>query len=211
MTRFSELDEDRAEMFRRIAARALHEEGVRSPTRTQIEVRARRVLRSFDATQQEKGTGNVLVLDYTGDLLQSARKFRRERQPYLSCVLYATWAEHKLNQWIWSLANKKSLPVDDIQAMIRETQHRAKIAWLLRILGAPNVPKRHRLAVQQMMERRNAFVHYKWRQHRPSDEKAVVELLKNFERTVAYFRQYEERVFGIVTESKAAKILAAVH
>ena len=209
MTRFGELDEDRAEMFRRIAARSLHEEGIRSPTRTQIVKRARRLLRSFEATEQEKGSANVLVLDYTGDLLQGARAFRRKRQPYLSCVLYATWTEHKLNRWIWSLANKKSLPVHDIEAMIRETQHRTKLSWLLAMLGAPNVPKRHRHAVQQVMERRNAFAHYKWRQHRPSDERALAELLRAFERTVTYFRCYEERVFGILTESKAAKILAA--
>lgn len=209
MTRFAELDEDQAEMFRRIAVRSLHKEGIRTPTRAQVEKRARRLLRSFEATEQEKVSGDVLVLDYTGDLLEGARAYRRKRQPYLSCVLYATWTEHKLNQWVWALANKKFLPVDDIEAMIRETQHRTKVSWLLRILGAPNMPMRHRQAVQQVMERRNAFVHYKWRQHRPSDQRALEELLKAFERTVTYFRRYEERVFGILTESKAAKILAA--
>ncbi len=195
-------------LVRTIAIRALHEKGNRKPTRAELDTECEGVLQGLDATLEGRDSSYAVVLDHTQALLRRAREYRRRNQPYLACVFYALWAEHKINQWIASLAQQRQLADSDVEAMIRDTQHRAKLTWLLRVLGAPEVAKSHRAVIQQLMEHRNAFVHYKWRKHKLRERQQLLIFVNAFEHTVRYFCRYEARAFGIITNRKAAQLLA---
>lgn len=209
MMKFERLDPRRAEIARTVAVASLHERGVRTPTRAQIDEECQSVVEAIEASLGEGVSDAILVLDYTPGLLRRARMLRREGQVLLACVFYAMWTEHKLNQWVAFLARRRGTPSDEIDAIVRETQHRAKASWLLRLLGAPQLSKVHRARIQNVMDKRNAFVHYKWRQHRERELQQWNEVVGEFERTVKYMTRYEAKHIGIIGERKARKIAGA--
>ena len=197
-------------IIRTVVVQSLHKRGNRNPTSSQIESECASIPDAFDAVASGSKSNPAIVIDHSGGLLQRARSFRRAGDWYLSCVFYALWVEHRLNFWVSELAVRRGISEEEIEFIIRDTQHRAKASWLLRVLGAPELPKRHRMAVLQLMDRRNSFVHYKWRRYRPREVEEFAALVRTLEATVKYFRRYEAEIFGIVSARKARKILSQV-
>ena len=103
------------------------------------------------------------VVDHLEDILSQARNFRQDGAYHFACLMYATWFEHWVNSVIEIHARKKRLPEDDIQLILRETNFRAKFTWLFQLLTGRKLNKNHITRIVEITEKRNAFVHYKWR------------------------------------------------
>src|SRR5438445_2988171 len=82
-----------------------------------------------------------MVIDHTPSLLDQAKKFRRTGSIELSCILFATWIEHWINQVIRNQAVRTKIPETHIVSAIKETQLRGKITWLPIMLGLPPLGK----------------------------------------------------------------------
>lgn len=141
------------------------------------------------------------VIDHTQMILQEARKFTQVGQLELSCLFYATWFEHWLNDVIYTAGKRRKLSEQEITQIIRETQFRGKSTWLLRILNLGTINETHLKRMQNNIESRNSFVHYKWKRVDIDDEvwekdkKALTDLLTEVEKTVTYLRRFQGKQF----------------
>ena len=208
--KMSDFSDKSREAIRIAAVKALHDRGIRQPTKQQLQAECEQVIHGINGLLREEPTIAILAADYTDSLLARARALRRRRDWQLACVFYALWVEHKINQWISDLARRRSMPTADIDAMIHETQHRAKLSWLLRLLDAPVIGEEHRKSIQQLMDRRNSFVHYKWRQYSLKERRELTDVVNQFEETVKHIKKYEETALGIISTKKAKHMLRRV-
>jgi hypothetical protein len=151
-----------------------------------------------------KKKGNVVFawsIDHTPTLLKEARKYARAAEHELSCLFYATWFEHWLNDLINTVGKRLKLTEQEIIQIIRETQFRAKSTWLLRILGLKPINEAHLRRMQSIIDARNSFVHYKWKHvdidsdNWEKEEQALVSLLNGVEKTVSYLRKLQNKQF----------------
>ncbi len=148
-----------------------------------------------------------LVSDHTEDILKHARTFRRLKEHEFACLFYALWFEHKLNDFMFSLAYKKGLPLKDIESLLRESSYRAKSSWLLRIFGVRPLNLSHANLIMKLMEIRNSFVHYKWK---PKNEQAIKEIeviVNEVEKTIKYLRYFEVHHLARMPEKRVRKML----
>ncbi len=104
-----------------------------------------------------------IVTDYTPDLLREARQRAKAGGGLEALMFYATWVEHTLNGMIASLARRLSLGESIGLDLIRHTRLNEKFVWLHAFL-VRRAPARLQITrLQQLAERRNQFIHYKWR------------------------------------------------
>ncbi len=148
----------------------------------------------------------LVTVDHTPDILGRARSYVRRGDHHLACVLFATWVEHKLNYFLASLSVGK-LTESELEAMIRETSHRAKIGWVLRLFNRPKVPQPHAGRIGKLMELRNAFVHYKWRKASEQADRELSSFVSTFEPTVRYLQHYERKYIGTPPLRRVARLL----
>ena len=81
----------------------------------------------------------VPVIDHRTDLLRAARRAVRVGDFLISCLLYATWSEHWLNGLIDQLARRKGFSGELTIEIVRESSMRAKLRWVMPLLGAPRL------------------------------------------------------------------------
>jgi hypothetical protein len=150
--------------------------------------------------QLDKGKA-FLTIDHTDVLLREARRYARQNNSHLACLLYATWLEHWANAIIADLLTGKGFSNDDVASIIREVPYRGKATWLFRLLGFPPVLRKHLLRVSAILEIRNSFVHYKWKIiDRNSDEvekqrQHEKRTINEVEETIKYLRSRENSFF----------------
>lgn len=133
------------------------------------------------------------VLDYKDSILKQARIFYRDGEVELSCLLYATWFEHWINEIISILGHRKNLNENEINEVIRHISFRGKYTWLLKLLDFKELNKIHINLIFRLTDLRNSFVHYKWKERNndfKNEEKFVMEKI---EKTVKYIRNIENR------------------
>ncbi|MZK50967.1 hypothetical protein [Clostridium beijerinckii] len=133
------------------------------------------------------------ILDYKDSILKQARLFYREDKVELSCLLYATWFEHWINEIISILGNRKNLNENEINEIIRHVSFRGKYTWLLKLFDFKEINKAHINLIFRLTDLRNSFVHYKWKEKNndfKNEEKFVIEKI---EKTVKYIRNIENR------------------
>jgi hypothetical protein len=106
--------------------------------------------------------GVTLPIDYRRTLLKTARQHTASSNPLLALVLYATYFEHHLNRLIAGGLVRQKFSTSDIGAVIRDASQRAKTGWLLRLLGI-RLSQKHVSVIIRVMEKRNEYVHYKWK------------------------------------------------
>ncbi|MBV8856780.1 MAG: hypothetical protein JOZ02_07460 [Acidobacteria bacterium] len=134
-----------------------------------------------------------IVIDYTGDILRQARTFHKLKNEQFACLFYALWVEHQLNNIVASLAQTQRLSYKEIDSMVRDTSYRAKVSWLLRILGVKPLSAAHSNRIFKLMELRNSFVHYKWKPESEQQQKELTDIINAIEKTVRYLRDIENR------------------
>jgi hypothetical protein len=142
------------------------------------------------------------VIDYRDDLLREARVFLRHSKWDLALLLYATYFEHAINGLLVTQARRRHLNKHALVQMLREVSFSGKTSWLLEVFEMKPINHVHRQKLLKLTEARNSFVHYKWLPKSDSDAALyhtdldpVIRSLKDIEKTVSYFRRYEDRMF----------------
>lgn len=110
-----------------------------------------------------------LRVDYSQTLLREARRFRDEGEAQLALVMYATYFEHWLNDMIAARAGQLNLDQDETIGLIRSSGLPAKTGFLWRLIYGEALDEDLSGGIRQIAERRNAFVHYKWKGKDPED------------------------------------------
>ena len=151
------------------------------------------------------------VLDHTDSLIHSARQFNESNDFNKAKVFYATYFEHKLNEIINEICERKSIEKKEINNIIRSINLIGKLTWLPLLLGIPKISIKHKKVIQKLAEDRNAFIHYK---HNPEpDEISLNEKekqekdLTEIEKTITYFKKYTSRILYSNQKTKINKKL----
>jgi len=144
------------------------------------------------------------VIDYTRDLLRTARQYAKEGNGLEALTFYATWVEHTLNGMIVSLGKRfhiqESLSLD----LVRHTRVHEKLVWIHLLLQRRAPSRIHLLRLRQIADARNQFIHYKWRaepepriDYRPQFASAekVVMYLKRFQNKHLFYGQRSKLKF----------------
>src|SRR5438132_5619611 len=75
------------------------------------------------------------TLDFRGGLLRQARRLRRMEKREEAILYYATWIEHMLNGMIATVFRRRKLSDEWVRDFIRETQLKAKFAFVVLMLS----------------------------------------------------------------------------
>ncbi|MEF9934734.1 MAG: hypothetical protein RR620_14360 [Clostridium sp.] len=134
-----------------------------------------------------------IVLDYKCTILKQARLFCSEGKFELSCLLYATWFEHWINQIISILGHKKNLSENEINEIIRNISFRGKYTWLLKLFEFKEISNTHLNLIFRLIDLRNSFVHYKWKEKNNDFKNEERFVMEKIEKTVKYLRNIENR------------------
>src|ERR1043166_7288982 len=80
------------------------------------------------------------VIDYTRDLLRTARAHAKQATGLEALTFYATWVEHTLNGMIVSLGHRLGMNDQGALDLVRHTRVNEKLVWLHLLLQrrAPN-------------------------------------------------------------------------
>lgn len=146
---------------------------------------------------------HLVKQDHESFFLERARSARRQRELPLATVLYALWCEHWANRCTAALALRRGVREDAVPQLLRDVPFSAKLSWLPEALGATRPSTRHCAVLTELMNRRNAFIHYKWKATDIDDwgedwgevrsDPALTRLLGRIEGTIAYLRRWEVR------------------
>ena len=188
--------EDDRQLNRQLASsilRSLIQDGTIDPTGKE----PKQLIGEAIAYLRSRPTDVKFVADHTDHLLRVARRFLRGAEVELACLLFATWVEHKLNHFVAVLSVKR-LRYADRDVMIRDSSYRAKMGWLLRLLGANRIPESHQSRIVKLMELRNSFVHYKWKASTEESEEELKRTLGEMSGTVRYLQYFERKHLGVL-------------
>ncbi|MBL7074688.1 hypothetical protein ISS37_05540 [candidate division KSB1 bacterium] len=152
-----------------------------------------------------------ISIDHISDILNNAREFRNLGKPHLSCLLYAVWTEHWINGIISSVCRRQGIKYSVIKDIIRSVSFIGKITWLLEIFNFKPLHNDHKLRMLQLMEHRNAFVHYKWKYFDPDQDDSnnddITKILEDYDKTVKYLKSYQSKYILMGTKSKIRSMI----
>jgi hypothetical protein len=103
------------------------------------------------------------IFDYQGDLLERAAIEADNGRAEIAVVLYVTWLEHFINGILIHKLERHGYSEESVQSLIRNLNLNAKATALWEIADLPPLSESNRKLLFEAVERRNAFVHYKWR------------------------------------------------
>lgn len=160
---------------------------------------------------------NDIKLEYYTDhrksILEESRRFQSLEKYEFSCVFYAIWFEHWINNIVAIFGVKKGLSSNEIIQIIRESSVRSKYSWVPKLLGVPNISTKHITLVLHLFDLRNAFIHFKWKGYLTNEDKRQKEELKNvlqqIGKTVEYFKRFENKWVYHSSRKKVKKIIRA--
>jgi hypothetical protein len=136
-----------------------------------------------------------VVLDYRDSIARQARELASEKRPLASLILYATWIEHWFNAVLATSVIARGSTDQDAVHLVRDAPFRAKVGWLLKLCGLPDLEAERRKAILDLTDLRNAFVHYKWVGRTPEDlekeENRLREIVNAAHDLLEYLRSYE--------------------
>jgi hypothetical protein len=140
-----------------------------------------------------------VVIDHTSTLLRQARQAHKAGDDEIAVILYATWVEHFVNKIVLTGSERCGLSREHGYEMLRDVSLRGKVTWLLPLVGFRAIGQAHLKTLTTLSERRNQYVHYKWKglNESRSEARSVRQLIETTEKTVRYLRRYERSVvFG---------------
>lgn len=126
----------------------------------------------------------------------------------MSALMYATWTEHLLNEIIWVKLIRRKFNENEMVKVIRDSPLRAKMDWLLKILGIPPIYKPHRNRIERIAKIRNKFVHYKWKAIEfDKEDESDKDEIAGFEKTVRYLQHYKAKYIELGARKKIHDVL----
>jgi hypothetical protein len=102
------------------------------------------------------------VVDYRKSLLERARAEAEEAHDEMAVTLYAMWIEHFINGMLTRAFERKDYEMKVVMPLLRELRLQTKASALWAIAGLPVIDKESMRLIDQIIQFRNAFVHYKW-------------------------------------------------
>jgi|GEM_PF-2473236 len=137
-------------------------------------------------------------IDYTGDLLLSAKKYKRAGKIANAKLFYAIYFEHEINGFIDQVCKRKSIDKKTINDIIKSVNIPGKITWLLTLLGLPPITSHHKKILTKLFDDRNTYIHYKYNPEPVNDDEDKDtkrrEEFRQIEKTLTYFKKYTSKV-----------------
>ncbi|MFH8889270.1 hypothetical protein [Streptomyces sp. NPDC017949] len=113
-----------------------------------------------------------IVVDHLDALLQKAAEAMQANEHWFAILFYATWLEHWVNQVLMSLCVRSGVPEGVAVALVRSCSFNLKLKDVWKSLGAEPIEREYLRIMNDLMEFRNGFVHYKWQARTFSDKDA---------------------------------------
>jgi hypothetical protein len=104
---------------------------------------------------------NITIL-HAQSLATKANELYLDGEYDLSILIYATWWEHWINGIIHAKLSAKDVTEKEFKEVIRSLNIRSKCTWFLKLLDLPKLDSEHLKIMDELIERRNQFVHYKY-------------------------------------------------
>lgn len=159
-----------------------------------------------DCTNKNDEFNSTVV--YTEDIAKEAILLQKKQNYRLAMVLYATAIEHHLNDIIQKTLITKNFYLNEIENIMR-LDIEAKRTWLLPLLGLPRLSKNCSKYIKVIADKRNEFVHYKYKGAFEKDiknkTKEYEDMCKTAVSTISYIKRYKTQ--NLITYSKIKKIL----
>jgi hypothetical protein len=138
-----------------------------------------------------------LTITYAQSLSTKANELYLEKEYDLSIVTYATWWEHWINGVIHSKLSAKDVTEKEFKEVIKSLNIRSKCTWFLKLLDLPQLDSGHLKTMDELVERRNQFVHYKY-PSRPIDDpegtqQKIDNMFGSIKNAEEYFNDYEHK------------------
>ncbi|MCO1659392.1 hypothetical protein [Pseudonocardia humida] len=143
----------------------------------------------------------ALTVDYRDALLARAEQFDDDKPDdyEISVTLYATWLEHTINGFLRKSFIRQGLSDKLADLLLRKFTWNEKIRELWTIAELPRLSHGSTVLAQKIIDRRNAFVHYKWKSltdvERLESVDSFASILENIEDLLYELLDLEERVF----------------
>jgi hypothetical protein len=154
-----------------------------------------------------------VVFDHRSDLLRDARSFAKKGRHENACLFLATWTEHWVNNIILLALYQNAIDISLLRDVVKDTNMRAKLGWLFRLLGLKALPRVHQTRILRLLDQRNEFVHYKWVGRSESDldstAATIAQFLQCYFKTVQYLKGYEEKYLFMGSSTELRRILKA--
>jgi hypothetical protein len=116
----------------------------------------------IDASATGSGRELRSIVDYRKNLLNRAAAEVNIEQYWMAVILYATWFEHEINATLTRAFERKDYDANVIAPLLRELRPRTKASALWSVAGLPPIKDEDLTLLDQIVQFRNAFVHYKW-------------------------------------------------
>jgi len=141
-----------------------------------------------------------LVVDHREGILETAKKYKKEKNNDYATLFYAIFFEHTLNSIIERVCTRNKINKKTIVEIIKNVSIDGKLNWLPKLLKIPEINRTHKGVIKKNADDRNAFVHYKFMGGHDDpkielkEEEEKIAFLNKLEKTVAYIKRYESRV-----------------
>ena len=141
-----------------------------------------------------------IVVDHRDNIIETARKYKKEKNYEYATLFYAIFFEHTLNSIIERVCARNKINKKTINEIIKNVSIDGKLNWLPKLLKIPDINNVHKGLIKKNADDRNAFVHYKFNPGHDDpkvevqEEKNRIVHLDKLEKSVAYIRKYESRV-----------------
>jgi hypothetical protein len=158
------------------------------------------LLLALDRVRKEGLLSGSIVVDHRLGILGQARKFYRNNKYDFSRIFFATFFEHTVNSLIEYYCAQKAITIETQVEIIKNVNIWGKLTWLLELLGLPSFYHEHSKTIKYLADKRNAFIHYKWKPRSdevndPEKEKTEIEEeFKKIFKAVSYIQKYESRL-----------------
>lgn len=141
-----------------------------------------------------------LSIDFTKGLLINARYFLNNSDYHSAIVFYALWIEHWFNNIVLIALKRKNISFTYYQEIIRYTKIKNKYTWLWQLLQLKPLNNSHLKIIEKVFEKRNSFIHYKWKAYNNIEIKKLINELEDFnkftltiDKTINYLKNYENK------------------
>ena len=147
------------------------------------------------------------IVDYRETILSQAEEFLRQKQFEYATVFFAMFFEHTLNGIIHTECKRRHIEEKDQSTIIRSVDLYGKLTWLPLLLGHKKFNEKHLKTIKLLADKRNAFVHYKWKmevEDEVVEDLKIQEQFKQVKAAVKYIRLYESNFFYLKNKKNIA-------
>jgi hypothetical protein len=140
------------------------------------------------------------VIDHRENIIETARRYKKEKNYDYASLFYAIFFEHTINSIIERVCTREKIDRKIITEIIKNVSIDGKLNWLPKLLKIPDINNHHKGLIKRNADDRNSFVHYKFKAGHDDvkiefqEEQKRISMLDNIEKTVIYIKKYESRI-----------------